>query len=76
MRGKRRRGLLLLSFPDENELTAQWNVDIPKGRTLRLKYAFVPCETDLSREQKYVARQRIERRNREAIRLGKRAYDD
>ena len=39
VRGKRRRGLLMLSFPDENVLTAQWNVDIPKGRSLRLQYA-------------------------------------
>jgi len=37
---------------------------------------FVPCEKDLSREQKYAARRRIEHRDREAIRLGNKVYDD
>jgi len=37
---------------------------------------FVPCEKDLSREQKYAARQTAEHRSREAIRTGARVYDD
>ena len=36
---------------------------------------FVPCETDLKREEKYAAREAAERRSREAIRRGERVYD-
>ncbi len=36
---------------------------------------FVPCETDLKREEKYAARQSAERRSREAIRRGEKVYD-
>jgi len=36
---------------------------------------FVACPIDQQREQKYLAREEIEARNREAIRTGKKAYD-
>ena len=36
---------------------------------------FVPCEADRRREEKYAMRRRIERRNREAIRRGRKVYD-
>jgi len=37
---------------------------------------FVPCEVDQARERKYVARQAQEARSREAIRTGRRVYDE
>jgi hypothetical protein len=37
---------------------------------------FQPGEIDQRREEKYVRRQQIERRNREAIRRGEKVYDD
>jgi len=36
---------------------------------------FQPCSVDRQREQKYAMRREVERRNREAIRDGKRVYD-
>jgi len=36
---------------------------------------FVPCDTDVKREEKYARRKRIEQQNREAIRQGERSYD-
>ena len=36
---------------------------------------FKPCETDRRRQRKYVVRRHIERRNREAIRDGRKMYD-
>ncbi len=36
---------------------------------------FRPCEKDQQREAKYARRAQIERRNREAIRTGKKVYD-
>jgi len=36
---------------------------------------FVPCETDLRREEKFAARREIELRNRAAIRAGEKVYD-
>ncbi|MAG93756.1 MAG: hypothetical protein CMJ48_08415 [Planctomycetaceae bacterium] len=36
---------------------------------------FIPCETDRRRELKYATRRKIEDRNREAIRQGRKVYD-
>jgi len=37
---------------------------------------FQPCDVDQRREEKYALRRLVERRNREAIRTGKRVHDD
>jgi hypothetical protein len=37
---------------------------------------FQPCETDLRREEKYVSRRLVEHSNREAIRNGRKVYDE
>ncbi len=37
---------------------------------------FRPCDVDQRREEKYALRQQVERRNREAIRSGRKVYDD
>lgn len=39
VRGRRRGGLVLLSFPDGNRLRASWDVDIPAGASWRIEYA-------------------------------------
>ena len=39
VRGKRRPGLLMLSFPDGNPLRAEYQVELAKGQSLRLQYA-------------------------------------
>jgi hypothetical protein len=36
---------------------------------------FVPCKKDRARGAKYDARAAVEKRNREAIRTGKKVYD-
>jgi len=37
VRGKRRGGLLMLSFPDGNVLNAEWDVNLPKGQSFGLQ---------------------------------------
>ena len=39
VRGERRGGLIMLSFPDGNKLSASWPVDFPKGHAWRLRFA-------------------------------------
>ncbi len=48
VRGVRRGGLMMLSFPNGNVLRAQWNVDFPKGHTLGLEYALTDFAARLS----------------------------
>ncbi len=48
VRGKRRGGLVMLAFPDENVLRAQWKVDIAKGRSLAIQYALTDEAARLS----------------------------
>ncbi|MBM4037677.1 MAG: hypothetical protein FJ290_04105 [Planctomycetes bacterium] len=39
VRGQRRPGLVMLSFPDGNVLQAEWKASYPKGASWRLQYA-------------------------------------
>ncbi len=39
LRGQRRRGLLMLAYPDQNVLSASWAVSFAKGQTWRIRYA-------------------------------------
>ncbi|NQU21750.1 MAG: hypothetical protein HQ567_10740, partial [Candidatus Nealsonbacteria bacterium] len=39
VRGQRRKGLLMLAFPDGDRLSAVWNVDYAKDHALKIQYA-------------------------------------
>ena len=39
VRGRRRGGLIMLSFPDGNVLNASWKVTFPKGHVFRISFA-------------------------------------
>lgn len=49
VRGKRRGGLLMLSFPDGNVLNAEWDVNLPKGRSFGLQYALTDWTARLTK---------------------------
>lgn len=73
----------LAGLADKNSAKYKEALDIIRAGKERLeKYrradmaGFEPCEVDRKREAKYAMRQRIEQRNRQAIRDGRKAYDE
>ncbi len=72
----------LAKFPDKNDLGYTEALAIIRAGKEMLSQrpradmpGFIPCETDRRRELKYATRRKIEDRNREAIRQGKKVYD-
>jgi hypothetical protein len=61
-----RREALALILAGAAQLAVQPEADMP---------GFVPCAIDQWRDQKYLARQQVEQRNREAIRAGKKLLE-